>query len=404
MTTDRLKLTLAQRVYPLILIYYWATQYLIGSDDVVERGSAIYFLHIIPISVFSLIGLASIARLRPIPAPVLLMLLFVVQVSLVAVIRFDFQTLLSIGLLSIAVLTVFANQLSPSSRLMNRLFLASIAASALCYSLGNSFYTIIPGYSLDSVSWRISLFPRVATSAFFAAALLIFNILDKDAPLRRTCLILSVYFLIFSGLRTALLACTISVLYIYLARTTLLRGNAVQFSLILTSLIAFIGMVFMNQLVLYLPDLGPTMNYFIFHSDADFKNSDEINLAVIRSQLWLEQLSIAWSNPVFGVGTYDFSERSEALGHLTNGSESFIVGLYARVGVAAIMLLLSILSAIWLGIKSGGAIQPAVGAVLLVAMLAYGGFIAAYDFVFLAMIGLIARAPESAPTPTGTRS
>ena len=109
---------------------------------------------------------------------------------------------------------------------------------------------------------------------------------------------------------------------------------------------------------------------------------------------------IGWSfklNPILGIGTFDFTAVSiydPIFGDYGRGSEAFLTGLFARVGLPALLLLATFVAALARGVRSGQHLHLAVGIVLFVAMLAYGSFINAYDFVFLAMLGLLASAGE----------
>ena len=79
---------------------------------------------------------------------------------------------------------------------------------------------------------------------------------------------------------------------------------------------------------------------------------------------------------------------------MSTGSESFLTATYARVGLPVLILVAAFLSAISRGLRANREICLIVGIMLFVAMLAYGGFIAVYDFTFLSMMGLLAGAAQ----------
>jgi hypothetical protein len=99
-------------------------------------------------------------------------------------------------------------------------------------------------------------------------------------------------------------------------------------------------------------------------------------------------------NPVFGIGAFDFERLSVRLGHPSIGSESFITGTYRRIGAPVLAFVAALLSAVRYRLGWNREIAMVVGFILFVAMLTYGGFIAARDFAFLTLVGLLAEAAK----------
>lgn len=128
------------------------------------------------------------------------------------------------------------------------------------------------------------------------------------------------------------------------------------------------------------------------------QTEEQITLSIYRTLLWQEHFRIAQANPIFGIGTFDFTKLSEKLGHLSIGSESFVTGTYARIGVPVLVFVAAFLSAVRTGLRRNREIAMVVGIILFVAMLTYSGFIAAYDLTFLTLTGLLAGAARPAST------
>lgn len=386
-----------QAVFSSLIVYYWVLQYMSNwvidvtvAGTVAAQESIIYYLHVGPIALFSLVSFFGMIASVRIGISVQLLLLLMVVVSGVAFLRSDFQTVASVGLLALTVAVIFAYRLAPPIRLLNVMFLISIVASAGLYALGWSSSTIIPGYSLDGLWWRISLFPSVATSAFFSLIILFGNLLYDTGRLRKLCIILSAYFLIFSGLRTAVLVGGLAGVYCLLSALGWFTRYRTKVSYLIFSVVVLIGSFYVIQLLMLFPDLGTELNLYLFRASNSAMTDEEAALLIFRTLLWAEHFRIAQDNLLFGIGTFDFTALSDELGKLSIGSESFVTGLYARVGAASVLLVLAFVVAIAQGIKSGRHIHLVVGLFLFAAMFAYGGFIAVYDFVFLVMVALIA--------------
>jgi len=118
---------------------------------------------------------------------------------------------------------------------------------------------------------------------------------------------------------------------------------------------------------------------------------------IYRTWIWSEHLRLAAQNPIFGIGTFDFLSLSDfdpLFGDRSRGSEAFLTGLYARVGLPALILVAAFVAAIVNSVKANRHLNAIVGLFLFIAMLAYGSFLNAYDFVFLIMIGLLASARD----------
>lgn len=384
----------AQLLFSAMLIWYWMLQYTIASGETVERGSVIYFLYIIPISVYAIGSVIAIVLSSiKLGQPASLILWFIIVVVFIALARADFQTVFTFGLFGAAIIGILTFQVSPPPNLLNSLFLISIVLSALCYALGRANYSIIPGYAVDAVYWRISLVPQIAESAFFALIVFFVNLLCKEARFRRTCMILSLYFLLFAALRTTVVAAILASGYLLLTRMGIVRNRRQGLIYFFAAIGSFVGLLLVPELLLKLANLNSDLNFYLFRAVGDVASEEAVVESVFRTRLWAEHLRIAEANLLFGIGTFDFGALSPTLGDKTIGSESFITGLYARIGLPAAILVLAFVGAISQGLRSDGRLHMVAGIILFVAMLAYGGIVAAYNFSFLCMMGLLAAPP-----------
>ena len=387
---------LIRNAFALLLTYYWALQYAITMDTEVQRGDALYYLFVVPIAAFSLTLLLG-ARLSRRSTPSAFWFIgYALTVMLIAVVRADFQTFYNTTLFAGAALVILVYRLTPSVNLINGLFFASIVVNTMAFASGRSIYAVLPGFSEDGeLWWRISLFPKVAPSAFFALIVLFVNISRRGGTLRRTCGVLAAYFVLFSGLRSALVAGLLAALYYGLTRRGKLKRTSAKMTYLVLSLAFFVVSLFATQLLLLLPAFGSeALNIYLFRAEGGLESEADVARSVFRTWLWAEHVRIAAANPIFGIGTFEFGALADydpVVGQLGAGSESFLTGLYVRVGLPTLLLVAGFLAAIRSGAHSEERLRYVIGLLMFVAMLSYGSFINVYDFVFLVMIGLLAK-------------
>ena len=395
---------LGRWAFTALVLYYWGLQFAMRTDDEVQRGDLLYYLSVIPVALFSLLVLAALGVGLRLNQSARLMSAYVLVVCAVAAMRGDTQTILNTLLFGAAIVAILACRVAPSVGMLNRLLLASIAINAVLFLLGRSIYAVIPGFSTGGeLAWRVSVFPFVATSAFFSLVVLFLNVLEPGAPLRRTCLLLSAYFLVFSGVRSALIAGVLGAGYLLLVRMGRLRRTSAKMTYLTLALAAFIASLFWGQLLLLAPLFGDGfVGEYLLRSTNGLESADDVAKAIYRTYLWAEHLRIASQNPLFGIGTFDFDAVTMIDPNFSapsRGSEAFLTGLFARVGLPALLFVVALCTAIARGVRRGGHAHFVVGLTLFIAMLAYGSFINAYDFVFLVMIGLLAKEVDQGTRP-----
>jgi len=250
----------------VLLGYYWILQFMVSSSGEVQRGGVMYFLYVVPIAAFCALCLSAGAIPTRLNTPTWLTIVYGLIVCAVAFARGDIQTIESTVLFSSAVIVVFACRLSPSVSFLNALFLASIVLNTALFLLGLSIYAPIPGFSNDGeLWWRISVFPAVSSSAYFCLIIAFANLIHRDGIFRRLCLMLSLYFLVLSGLRSALIAGFLAAAYYSLVRFGGLRRTGARVAFLSACVLIFVLSLLSSQLLLLLPSLGnETVNVYLF--------------------------------------------------------------------------------------------------------------------------------------------
>jgi O-antigen ligase len=384
--------------YLALIGYYWLYTGLRDINDAIEPGSAAFLLYVAPVALFAAAGSLALIATRTVAARDLTLAIFLTIVCSVAAARGDFDTISSLAILCLPLLVVSVFRLSFSMNVPNLLFLASFPLALLSFAIGASPYGIIPGMGIvedEAVIWRISLFPGVAESGFFAAVVLVANLLQKGGFARAPVAALAAYVLLFSGIRSALIATLMALVFAWLSRGM----RAARATMLFVAMIgAFLLMFAAEQVLTLLPTLGnETLNNYLFRSAGGVESVEDVRKSVYRTWIWLQHFNLFVDNPWLGAGTFSFetiATDEPVEGRIGTGSESFLTGLLARVGIIALLFIAFLLMAVVRGIRQQRPLVPAVGIVLFVAMFAYGSFIVSYNFLFLLTLGLLFGSDE----------
>jgi hypothetical protein len=387
-----------QDLFTCLIVVYWLLVFLSPATVEATRGSAVYVLFVAPVMVFALIASASLVGRSRFSVRALLLACYAAIVCTVAVLRTDLPTITSTLLATLTLLAITVHRVSPPPTLLNALFLLSIPVGAVLRFADLSIYGVLPGMSLDEeVPWRVSLFPVVPESAFFSATILILNIVRRDLALRRVCIALALYFLLFSGLRSAVAGTMLALAYYFIVRPLSASRPVLKMAYLLAASLTFVAALVASQVLMLLAAVdSDLLNLYLFRSEGAAESEDALARTIYRNWIWSEHLRIAAQNPLLGVGTLDFAALAAdepVTGRVGSGSESFLTGLYARVGLPSLLFLAFILASIWNGVRRGRHEQLMMGQLLIVAMLAYGSFIVPYNFVCLVLFGYVCSTP-----------
>ncbi|WP_306591087.1 O-antigen ligase family protein [Geothrix sp. 21YS21S-4] len=379
------------------MIYYCFIQYCIPTEMELARDSILYVLTLFPVSLFAILGTIQALVRRGTKTSGALTLGFTALVTSVALLRGDIATITACGLIGLTFFTIFSLELSVSPTLLNGLFLTSVLVGITLNILGLAPYGAWPGTEpLGEPVFRAGFTPFIATTGFFSAIIITLNAIKKTAPFRRICLTIGAYFLIFSMVRSALIATGFAILFLILVRRRVIVRTSFQMVYLPLAILCLILLLQADQILFYLSDWGgDTLNRFLFRSTQSIGSSDEAKKSIFRVWLWTEHLRLAGQNPFFGIGTFNLKNvtiMDELLEGATTGSEAWLTGMFARVGAPLALLMADIWSMIHRGLEKPMDLLPmGTGLILLTAMLVYGSFLAPYDFLFLVLAGLLVK-------------
>ncbi|KTD82742.1 O-antigen ligase family protein [Legionella waltersii] len=327
-------------LFTLFLLISLFTLITIGQNEVVEIGSVKYLMILIPVFLVSIVMFQEIFFSIIFRAwPLMLMVLVVLVWGCINNnIHSSFRLILF--LLMISWLEINSTKLKIKA-LFKIYFLLVCLSFFVYFCTDISPWSVIVGTSNDEFGdWRVSFFPNIANTAFLS--LFVFILCTKDIEtLKQNKFIcaLSLYFVIFSYVRTALLC-----LILYATLYLLLRKIKNKWILFLLSLLAtalftlFIGY---SQLIIYkFKDLTIVSKFFL-RGQTNLSTHD-IYVQMYRPWVWKNQWEIFKNSPYFmGRGIYNFNDYISSgfrgKGFEETDSVSFLLGLLSSYGLSALI-------------------------------------------------------------------
>lgn len=390
-------------IVALLVLYYWAVQFTHGDSIEIIPFDVAFVLYVGPAATFALMSVIYIVfTAYNLDKSSLILLVFCAIVTVVSLSRGDYRSIASLGLLGISIAAVFQIRPRVSINLINTLFVMGAVITSVMFYFELSIYTFIPGIgSSYDLWWRISPYPSVAEGALLSMFVLMINILLIGHPFRKTMICISLYFVIFSGSRTAISATAITFLYIFLRRRGLLDHRGVRVSFIVLTLTLFVSLIYASQIIYLLPFAdNPVLRTLILRDEAvsGFDFGGQVGTAAIREWVFNQHIAAFWEKPFIGIGTFDLRMLNTGYGALDNsvtGSEAFVTGMLARIGLVSTLLFVAVFLVRQPLRGTAQELSTATRIALIVAMVTYGSFVNVYDVVFVLMIIAIAGGIES---------
>jgi O-antigen ligase len=378
-----------QLIFNSLLVWYWALLYFQSHTQLVERFSLMYFAVTLPVLAFVLMNTHHVLswRLDRLTGP---LTLYIVIVAVVSLLRGDLATAYNVALFTAPIILILRHRLRLSLGLLNTLFILSIAGAVFTYSAGISEFGFLPGQSAMSadrgLEWRVSLFPVLPESAFFSLIVFLANLLHGKGLKRYAYGTAAAYFVVLSGNRTTLIVGLMCLAVLVFARRIEFRKRAFYRSLFVVLAIIFVAVVSMDAILVAIAFDNPYFANYVFRSQKEVVDVDEVAKTVYRSWLWQQHLQIFSDSPLIGEGTFylpDMLKEQLLKSNIDTGSESLLTSLLARVGLMIVPLL------VFFGRLCGRTMEwrdrlgYCLCLALLIYSLAYGSFLVPYNFVFL---------------------
>lgn len=391
---------LRRLVFAGLVIYAWGLSMFVDTVlflDQTSRTSPLYLATIAPALLFVLSNLNTFISARYTPATIALAC-FMALVTVVSVARADFSTALSIGLLSAMLIAFQHSRASVGLGLVNSLFVLSIVSCAVVYALGAGKYGIFPGQSEDQ--GRISLFPYNVTPSWLMALIVIgMNYFHNRTPaLKWLAIAVAAYFIVFSGSRSSLIILFFCGIFVASTRLVAFRHRPFYRYFIPVITLLFIVALNSESILIFLVSIDhPLVSSLLFRDGAN--TVDDATTSIYRTIIWAAHLDVFASNPLVGQGTFVFGDIAPDFGDGTTGSESFLTGLFARVGLLAALFVYFILSLASDASRRRDYLSYCLAILLVLSSLAYGSYIVPYDFVFILLFGALNHAKVKTSRP-----
>lgn len=377
-----------------LIVFYWLLQFTHGDAIDIIPADVAFLLYVVPATAFVLAGIVYIVvSSEKINASAATLLIFCALMAGVSVFRSDYRSIFSLGLFGLTLVVIFQVRIIVPIKAVNILFAASGPVTTLMYFGGYSIYTIIPGIGASSdLWWRVSPLPSVAEGAIFATLVFVANLTIKSHKLRSSMMIVSLYFIVLSGSRTAISATLIVLISYFVDKYKIIYSKKSRYALIMAILAGFIFLIYASEIFMSSSIANNSLLKAIVFRDEAVSGAnfgEQLGTAAIRRWIFDQHIAAFWESPLVGIGTFDLSMLNSGYGALDNsgtGSEAFVTGILARIGLLSLLVFVPIF--LMPQHLSGRDINASLHMriALFVAMVTYGSFVNAYDFVFFLMI------------------
>ena len=150
-------------------------------------------------------------------------------------------------------------------------------------------------------------------------------------------------------------------------------------------------MLYFNSIFLSISSgLNPTLNNYLFRNEQGIRNSQELSKTIYRTNMWERHLQIYQTSPIYGVGTFDYRkfiisnyDKNDA----GSGSEGFITGLLARIGLMILPLLFFLVHLGSEGLRKAEPYKYLLPILIILIMLNYGSFMNPYNMMYYIIFG-----------------
>lgn len=360
----------------LLIICTFSTINIVNTVKLDPNGYAYYFLTL-PLLIFNLFfGIKYFSRFLELKKSSIGILIFILISSIIAWVRLDYSSIKVIftDFLLIFLLFHMGKRNNISISFINKLFILQIFIGILTFYLGLNKYGFLPFQSDYGFWWRVSIFPYYTPPLTGAFAGLIFLINFIHYRRCTLLIIISFFYIIFSGSRTILLGVIISLLPFFLQKkiTNCSLRVIIPYSFILLLSLFSFAVPFILQNV-----TNPFLQEFLFRDFFVLKQDSFSD--VYRVTFIVEYWNAFSDNYLFGNGSFNLTEYAKL--DIKGGDEVRLLNYLATFGIAFIGYIQFILKYQKDSEISLNRLKPTIIIYMLITLMLYGNFMRGYHFI-----------------------
>lgn len=378
----------------------------IDQKETPEVGSFAYWLLIVPSVLLPLTDLKGV--FKALFGPARLVLIFGVVAGAWQLMRGDMKALQQLVLMVLVLAWLSSTKARIVTRDLVWLYLMLVLVGAYIWMQSDfNIWGLLPGQTIETAggTWRISFFPNIANTAVLSLALVL--VLTRDMRTLKAylpVLILALYFLILSFVRTASIALA---LYVGM-RWWLNRKPRSARQVFWVSLLVAIGtniiIASSTFIFQYLQQFDLIARLFL-RSETDL-TPEEIFAQLYRPWLWWQHIQMFLTSPsMMGLGAFDFFEvQFDELNEGTTplGTEALLTRLLATYGLPALCFIYFFIARLRTAAQSGDHWACACFPPVILLMMQWGSVFHPSDangalLLLIAVHGLKAIVPEPDP-------
>ncbi|EDQ34869.1 hypothetical protein HPDFL43_01690 [Hoeflea phototrophica DFL-43] len=366
---------------------------LVGQDASVRPYSPVYFAIVLPALVVPLLwwrGIAAAAMGIGWPLVVLALLAGGWQLAMG-----DYRAVIQLFLFVWVLLWVCALDVRLSTRAYMVLFAGSIVAGCVGYFvLHNNPWGFLPRMtSSDFTIWRLSFFPSVVLTGLFSLFLLIAVAESRESfRLRLVSNMAGFYFLIFSFVRTAMLAGAIyAPLAVWFSRV---RENwRILFFVPVILVLLIHGSILVAPHFLVLFQDNEIVSRLLLRGKTGLDVKDVYD-QISRPWIWQKHFEFFLSSPyLMGLGNFDFFSLAvpvpEPNQPVLSGSEALVTRLLATYGWPAFFLIYFMVARLYQHARAGDYLVCAIFPGVVILAMNYGSVLHPSSFLFVLYFQLL---------------
>lgn len=366
---------------------------LVGQDSVVRPYSSLYFAMVLPALVVPLLwwrGMAAAALGIGWP-----LIAFAALAGGWQFAMGDYRAVIQLFLFIWVLLWICALDVSLSTRAYIVLFAGSVVAGCAAYfALHNNPWGLLPRMTSSAFSvWRISYFPNVVLTGLFSLFILIAVVESRESlRIRLLSNLAGFYFLIFSFVRTAMLA---GAIYFPLAVWfgSVRRNWRILFFVPIILVVLIHGAILVAPYILVHLQENEVISRLLLRGRTGL-DAKGVYDQISRPWIWQKHFELFLGSPyLMGLGNFDFFSLAvpdpDPDQAVLTGSEALMTRLLATYGWPVFMLIYFFVARLYRNATQGDYLGCAIFPGVVVLAMNYGSILHPSSFLFVLYFQLL---------------